>query len=574
MKESVAIAKEANRKQGSSPNKSDNSIQHLRNEPERQLGALRDVIGNIRRNGDTPSVESVATELSVMPSSNRASALLALQQTHGNRYVQRMVTGIQAKLKVGQPGDKYEQEADRVAEQVMRMPEPQVQRQVEPEEEEEEEFLQTKPLAEQITTLVQRQVEEEEEEILQTKENPGQTPGVIPDLEARIQFLRGSGQPLPEANRGFMERRFGIDFSGVRLHTDSDAAQMSRELNAEAFTYGRDIYFGEGRYNPGTSSSRRLLAHELAHVVQQDKNRRSLSREKPTVVRLYSHIPLIIQKTNGSKSLTWTAWLWSSDGLEYNKLRSRLEGAKYKFITHVKNEEGKWEKKFPTSKTPANQIGWSIGTPDGKWKGATTANVVAMCRTLIVTPQYCGPDSTQWLVDQMNRNRNHPVIKTQREVQWPNWIPVFNIGWNYGALSDFRDLVKAGAPWDFKSNQKQWRSGPGKTCPTAQCDKTVFLCGKCFFYDVPGNIHYGYIGRMASIRAWFLHNRAAAAQKGGKDPTHDTAAIDIGIAMADQDATLCGEIAAHESELNREGTKGCGLCPEGTGQDTIGTSEL
>lgn len=163
----------------------------------------------------------------------------------------------------------------------------------------------------------------------------------------------------------------------------------------------------------------------------------------------------------------------------------------------------------------------------------------------------------------MKRNRDHPVIKTQREVQWPNWIPFFNLGWNYGALSDFRDLVKAGAPWDFKSNQKQWRSGPGKTCPTPQCDKTVFLCGKCFFYDVPGNIHYGYIGRMASIRAWFLHNHAAAAQKGGKDPTHDTAAIDIGIAMADQGATLCGEIAAHESELNREGTEGCGLCPKG-----------
>lgn len=174
---------------------------------------------------------------------------------------------IQSKLTIGQPHDRYEQEADRVAEQVMRMPEPQVQRQ--PEEEGEEELIQTKPLADKITPLIQRPIKDVEEKILQTKENPDLTHKVTPDLGSRIQSLKGSGQPLPEANRGFMEREFGIDFNGVRLHTDSDAAQISRELNAEAFTYGRDIYFGAGRYSPGTSSGKRLLAHELTHVVQQ-----------------------------------------------------------------------------------------------------------------------------------------------------------------------------------------------------------------------------------------------------------------------------------------------------------------
>ncbi len=251
MKESVAIAKEANRKKESSPTRSDNSIQRLRNEPERQLGSLRDVIGNIRRNGGTPSVESIATELSVMPYSNRASALLALQQTHGNHYVQRVVTGIQAKLKVGQLDDKYEQEADRVAEQVMNMPEPQVQRQIEP----------------------------EDEETLWTKGVPSQIPGVTPNLESRIQSLKGSGQPLPEADRGFMERRFGVDFSGVRVHTDSEADQLNKELNAQAFTYGKDIYFGAGRYSPGTLSGKRLLAHELTHVVQRTDTTAKVQRQ-------------------------------------------------------------------------------------------------------------------------------------------------------------------------------------------------------------------------------------------------------------------------------------------------------
>jgi hypothetical protein len=81
-----------------------------------QLGSLRDVIGNIRCDGGKPSADSIATHLSSMHTAQRTPALLALQQTHGNRYVQRVVTGIQAKLKVGQPGDIYEQEVDQVAE--------------------------------------------------------------------------------------------------------------------------------------------------------------------------------------------------------------------------------------------------------------------------------------------------------------------------------------------------------------------------------------------------------------------------------------------------------------------------
>ena len=143
MKESVAVAKEADAKKDFSPTKSDNSIHRVRNGPERQLGPLMRVIGDIRRDGDTPSAESIATQLSSMHTTQRASALLALQQTHGNRYVQRVVMGIQAKLKVGQPGDVYEQEADRVADEVMKMSEPGVQQQ--PSEEEQEEIQTSVP---------------------------------------------------------------------------------------------------------------------------------------------------------------------------------------------------------------------------------------------------------------------------------------------------------------------------------------------------------------------------------------------------------------------------------------------
>ena len=283
MKESVAIAKEANRKQGSSPNKSDNDISHLRNEPERQIGSLRSVVGNIRRNGNTASVESISTELSVMPSTDRASALLALQQTHGNRYVQRVVTGIQAKLKVGQPGDKYEQEADRVAEQVMLMPEPKVQRQAN--EEKEKLSIQPKTIVpipaltlrrqedEEEEELKKKKKEEEEEYIIMAKGFSGKTPEVNDDLQARLNQFRSGGQPLPESVQAFFEPRFGHDFSQVSVHADAQAAESAHVLNARAFTVGWDMVFGSRQYAPETAEGKQLLAHELTHVVQQTSSR-------------------------------------------------------------------------------------------------------------------------------------------------------------------------------------------------------------------------------------------------------------------------------------------------------------
>ena len=265
---SVAIAKEADRKKEFSPSRSDKSVHRVQNEPERQLGSLRSVVGNIRRDGGTPSIESIATELSSMHSKQRAPALLALQRTHGNRYVQRVVTGIQAKLKIGQPGNIYEQEADRVAEQVMRMPEPLVQRQVEPEEEEEE-IIQPKPLAEEIAPLVQKQIGPEEggEDPIQTERASGQTPQVDHSLEAQIHHLRGGGQSLPAPTRAFFESRFGYDFSQVRVHSDSREAEAAEALNARAFTIGQDMVFGVGQYTIGTKEGQRLLTHELTHVV-------------------------------------------------------------------------------------------------------------------------------------------------------------------------------------------------------------------------------------------------------------------------------------------------------------------
>jgi hypothetical protein len=92
---------------------------------------------------------------------------------------------------------------------------------------------------------------------------------VAQDLETHINLLRGRGQPLPESVRAFFEPRFGYDFSRVRIHTDVQSAELARALNARAFTVGQDVVFGVRQYAPWTILGRRLLAHELVHVIQQ-----------------------------------------------------------------------------------------------------------------------------------------------------------------------------------------------------------------------------------------------------------------------------------------------------------------
>jgi len=148
---------------------------------------------------------------------------------------------------VGQPGDIYEQEADRMADAVMRMPEPQVQ----PQSEE----------------------EEEEEELIIAKGISGKAPEVSDDLQARLNQFRSGGQPLPESVQAFFEPRFGHDFSQVSVHADAQAAESAHVLNARAFTVGWDMVFGSRQYAPETAEGKQLLAHELTHVVQQTSSR-------------------------------------------------------------------------------------------------------------------------------------------------------------------------------------------------------------------------------------------------------------------------------------------------------------
>ncbi|CAH1385258.1 eCIS core domain-containing protein [Candidatus Nitrotoga sp. M5] len=211
---------------------------------------------------------------------------------------------IQAKLKIGQPNDKYEQEADRVAEQVMRMPEPKVQQPsqadaryggkksgfsvsnaggaVQRQQKKQEEFIQAKPLAQQISPLIQMQPDEaDDEKLIQAKSTGDVTPSVTPSISTGIQSLQGGGRPLSKSERNFFEPRFGADFSGVRVHSDARAAGLARSVNARAFTHGNNVVFGSGEYSSGSLGGRGLLAHELTHVVQQGGDHANAIQRKP-----------------------------------------------------------------------------------------------------------------------------------------------------------------------------------------------------------------------------------------------------------------------------------------------------
>jgi|GEM_PF-3743414 len=149
------------------------------------------------------------------------------------------VQPIQAKLTIGQPNDKYEQEADRVALQVVN----------------------------QINTPGSQQLQPE----LQPPSDSGVT--TTADLASSIQRARTGGQPLAGSIRKKMEGAFGADFSGVKIHTDAQSNQLNQSIQARAFTTGQDVFFGEGEYNPRSQGGQVLLAHELTHVIQQSSSK-------------------------------------------------------------------------------------------------------------------------------------------------------------------------------------------------------------------------------------------------------------------------------------------------------------
>ena len=184
---------------------------------------------------------------------------------------------VQTKLAINMPGDQYEQEADRVADQVMRMPASSLQRQC----------------ACDGAAGLDGECEacKAPRQSLQRKASEQSVGEAPPSVQ---ETLRRSGQPLDSGPRAFMESRLGHDFGGVRVHTDSEAAESAASVNALAYTLGNHVVFNSGLYAPNTDGGKRLLAHELVHTLQQEGSGVS---ENHQAVKVQQKVDDIVQRS-------------------------------------------------------------------------------------------------------------------------------------------------------------------------------------------------------------------------------------------------------------------------------------
>ncbi|MGB3692073.1 MAG: DUF4157 domain-containing protein [Spirulinaceae cyanobacterium] len=231
---------------------------------EPQPGAIVNNINHSLKSGSAPSGEP-------SPSTGRGS--------------------IQAKLTIGEPGDKYEQEADSVAaEVVQRLSNPashapsfeggssQIQRQsaipILPQKRES-----TAPMPLDMAETIGQS----NSEFQQPLRRKGEANVVEPqeDLESSLNQAKGGGKALDDSFRAKVEPIMGADFSGVNIHTDSRSDQLNRSIQAKAFATGQDVFFRQGEYQPGTKSGQELIAHELTHVVQQSTSAPTAIQRKP-----------------------------------------------------------------------------------------------------------------------------------------------------------------------------------------------------------------------------------------------------------------------------------------------------
>lgn len=190
------------------------------------------------------------------------------------RHIPIMPPSVQRKPVVSCPGDSYEREADEAADKVMRMTEPVP-------------VVSAPPTIQRACAVC----EDERKTPIQAKRAPSATPPGHPPVSGVARapgpthgeaapIVSDAGESLPGPTARFFGERFGFDFSRVRIHHDHRADASARSLGARAYTYGTDVVFRAGEWSPHTDSGRRLLAHELAHVVQQSGDNHSMLQRK------------------------------------------------------------------------------------------------------------------------------------------------------------------------------------------------------------------------------------------------------------------------------------------------------
>ena len=272
----------------------------------------------------------------------RRSTRRGLHQSLGNQGLQRLLHAglVQAKLTVSPPDDAYEQEADLVADEVMRMPQPAAARGPPP---------RIQRLCAECEEKMQRKAPvEDEEPLVQAKREGAELEDGAAAIAPYVDNLSGRGEPLSPASRAFFEPRFGVDFSAVRVHTDAAADRSAAHINALAYTTGPHVVFRAGRYDPASEQGRGLLAHELTHVVQQNRlaSTAVLQRQTGAAKKAFSKGDLVIatqafdlmDKLGGEKGRKAVKRVDKGDLLRVEADISAGQGIAYS-LTVMKNRE-------------------------------------------------------------------------------------------------------------------------------------------------------------------------------------------------------------------------------------------
>jgi len=211
--------------------------------------------------------EDFLDQSSNQSSENLLGKLISTPSNSSDRPIQRKSLHrfpIQAKLNIGEPNDKYEKEADATASKVVQqINSPNQNSSIQRLKISDRNNLQAKSFSQK-----------------REKTNGGEA---TEDLESSIQSARGRGQALDTHLQAKMGQAMGADFSGVKVHTDSQADQLNESIQAKAFTTGHDVFFRQGAYDPSSHSGQELIAHELAHVVQQNGNNIQRKSQVPDI---------------------------------------------------------------------------------------------------------------------------------------------------------------------------------------------------------------------------------------------------------------------------------------------------
>lgn len=297
---------------------------------------------------------------------------------------------LQPKLTVSKAGDKYEKEADWMADKV-------VQRSAAPDVQEKcetcksKKIHQSKPLADRITPFVQRkaipeeenisfkeegfepdltnqaqrkEVDEEEEMSIQAKSHLERSisPATWSSVESTLNAGNGLGYGLSDGIRKEMEAGYGVDLSKAKIHTDETAVRMNELLGAQAFAYGWDVFFNRNKYRPNTYEGKLLLAHELAHTLQQARSKGELL--KPAETRLEQEMPRIVDEKLALVEMQQKTEA-KADKIQEEKAKeaiSKKEGVKSEDKNEISNPTKRKEPTLPACKPTKTNAPAAPGT--------------------------------------------------------------------------------------------------------------------------------------------------------------------------------------------------------------------